>query len=85
MSKSRKIVDILNDALKGKRIEYKNSRNRKDIQVVEKIKFTNHTQDIPDSPQNDWWGYTKRWTTLDIYLANGDVIEFDASIKVIEE
>ena len=37
MSKSRKIVDILNDALKGKRIEYKNSRNGKTFRLLKRL------------------------------------------------
>ena len=50
---------------------------------IESIKEIPHSIEItPSTPQNDWWGETKDWTTLEVKFTNGFKKEFSTLAEI---
>lgn len=72
------VLSLLKEKLIGKKLEHTNTYGRTVQLVVEDVKIEHHTRQItPDTPQNDWWGETQEWDTLDIYFVDGSKIQTD--------
>lgn len=70
------VIEILNDSLVGKTIKHMNAHRREVSLEVEDVKVKrNHRQITPDTRENDWYGKTCSWDTIEITFIDGSKIE----------
>lgn len=78
----KSFIEIVKEQMVGKKLRHKNRYGRMVVLEIEDIKTEHHNRQItPDTPENDWWGETKNWTTNKILFVDGSSIDFDEGIK----
>ena len=76
------IIDLLKQSLIGKKLKHTNQYSREVILEVENVKIEKHSRQItPDTAENDWWGESYDWQTIDVYFIDGSKKEFNMNSK----
>jgi hypothetical protein len=70
------LIDLLETSLIGKKITHTNKHSREVTLEVEAVKTkSHHVQVTPDTAQNDFWGESYDWETIQINFVDGSSIE----------
>lgn len=78
------IIELIKSQLVGKEVEHTNNHHRKVVLKVEDVKVQHHSRQITQStPENDWWGESADWDTIDIYFTDGSKIECSLTSELI--
>jgi len=60
------------ELLKGQKILVKTDVGTDAELTIASVEEKHNSQQItPDTPQNDWWGETREWTTFMVKFTNG--------------
>lgn len=82
--KKTKSIEILAEYLIGKILEHKNEHYRVVRLKVESVKVKGHyVQITPDTKENDYYGQSKEWDTIEITFEDGSSIEVELDEDLI--
>lgn len=78
-----KVIDLLKQNLVGKEVKHINQYNREAVLTVEDVKVKSHHRQItPDTRENDWWGESCNWDTVQVFFVDGSSKEYSLSSNI---
>lgn len=82
------LIDAIKQTIVGKKVRHKNQHYREVVLEVEDVILkSNHIQITPDTRENDWWGQSCDWETIELCFVDGSKKEYSmtADIDIVEE
>jgi hypothetical protein len=77
------LIELLKVQLVGKKVEHRNQHYRTVTLEVEDVKNKHHHNQItPDTRENDWWGESCDWDTIEICFVDGSTVEFNLNSEI---
>ena len=77
------LIELLKSSLIGKHVEHRNQHNRTVSLQVEDVKIKKHQRQITENTkQNDYWGETCEWETIEICFVDGSKVEFNLGSEI---
>lgn len=71
------LIDFIKQSLIGKKVKHLNQHYREVILEVEDVILKkNHRQITPDTRENDWWGQSCDWESIELHFVDGSKKEF---------
>lgn len=69
----------INQMLSGKSIMVMTDMGVEVKMLIKSVRESRHTEQItPDTPENDWWGESRNWSTYIVTFDNGHTKEYDS-------